>query len=489
VIGSGPNGLAAAVALAREGASVLVLEADEEVGGGTRSAELTLPGFLHDVCSAVHPLGILSPFFRELPLEDHGLRWVLPPASVAHPMPRGGAVMLYRSLERTAARLGRDGRAWERLVGPFVDRAHELLADVMAPLRLPSHPLLMARFGVRAAFSANRLARLCLREAPARALFAGCAGHSLLPLTTPLTAALGLLFAVTAHVEDWPVARGGSRAICRALASHLRSLGGRVETGQRVERLADVPPSRVVLFDTSPEQLSRIAADALPAGYRRRLARYRYGPGVFKLDWALDGPIPWSDPACLDASTVHVGGTLEEIAASERDMYRGRHSGRPYLILCQQSQFDPTRAPAGKHTGYAYCHVPHASGVDMTDAIEAQVERFAPGFRERILARHAMGPAWLERHNPNYKGGAITGGVADAFQLWTRPVARLDPYSTPNPRLFLCSAATPPGGGVHGMCGFWAARSALRRLGRLTRRGPAGAGSPPRPTRPSRRSA
>jgi phytoene dehydrogenase-like protein len=469
VIGSGPNGLAAAVALAREGAGVLVLEADDEIGGGTRSAELTLPGFLHDVCSAVHPMGILSPFFRELPLEAHGLTWVRPPASVAHPMPQGEAVMLYRSFERTAERLGRDAAAWRRLVLPFVSRAHDLLADAMAPLRVPSHPLVMARFGMRAAFSANRLARLCFREAPARALFAGCAGHAILPLTTPLTAALGLMFAITAHVEDWPVARGGSRQISRALASLLRSLGGRVETGRRVERLADVPPSRVVLFDTSPEQLARIAADALPAGYRRRLARYRYGPGVFKLDWALDGPIPWSDPACLEASTVHVGGTLEEIAASERDMYRGRHAERPYLILCQQSQFDPTRAPAGKHTGYAYCHVPHGSTVDMTGAIEAQIERFAPGFSDRILARHAMSPAWLERHNPNYKGGAITGGVADAFQLWTRPVARLDPYSTPNPRLFLCSAATPPGGGVHGQCGFWAARSALRRLGGVDR--------------------
>lgn len=466
VIGSGPNGLAAAVALAREGASVLVLEAAAAIGGGTRSSELTLPGFVHDECSAVHPMGILSPFFRELPLEAHGLEWVRPPASVAHPMPEGETVMLYRSVARTAERLGRDAGAWTRLVAPFADRPHELLADVLAPLRVPAHPLLMARFGLRAAFSANRLARLCFREAPARALFAGCAGHAILPLTSPLTAALGLLFAVTAHAEDWPVARGGSQQIAGALASYLRSLGGKIETGRRVEALADLPPARVVLFDTSPEQLARIAGDALPAGYRRRLGRYRYGPGVFKLDWALDGPIPWSDPACLEASTVHVGGTLEEIAASERAMYRGRHAERPYLILCQQSQFDDTRAPAGSHTGYAYCHVPHASSVDMTDAIEAQIERFAPGFRDRILARHAMSPAWLEERNPNYRGGAITGGVADAFQLWTRPVARLDPYTTPNPRLFICSAATPPGGGVHGQCGFWAARSALRRLAR-----------------------
>jgi phytoene dehydrogenase-like protein len=465
VIGAGPNGLAAAIELARSGASVVVLEASDEPGGGMRSAALTKPGFLHDVCSAVHPMGILSPFFRRLPLEQHGLVWIRPEASVAHPMPDGEAVLLYRSLERTQARLGRDAKAWARLVGPFLASPHELLSDAMAPLRIPDHPILMLRFAMRAAFSANRLARLAFRDAPARALFAGCAGHSILPLGAPLTAALGVLFAVTGHVDDWPVAAGGSRSIARALASYLETLGGRIETGRRVERLEDLPPSRVVLFDTSPEQLSRIAGDALPAGYRRRLGRYRYGPGVFKLDWALDGPIPWRDPACLEASTVHVGGTLEEICASERDMYRGRHSERPYLIVCQQSQFDRARAPGGTQTGYAYCHVPHGSTVDMTDAIERQIERFAPGFRDRILSRHAMDTAWLERHNPNYKGGAITGGVADALQLWSRPVTRLDPYSTPNPRLFLCSASTPPGGGVHGMCGYWAARSALARLG------------------------
>jgi phytoene dehydrogenase-like protein len=466
VVGAGPNGLAAAVALARAGVPVRVVELADEVGGGARSAERTLPGFLHDVCSGVHPMGELSPFFRTLPLASHGLVWLHPRASVAHPRDEGPAVMLHRSLERTADGLGRDGRAWARLVGPFLRDPHALLADAMAPLRFPSKPLLLARFGLRAAFSANRLARLCFREERARALFAGCAAHSILPLTQPLTAAMGVLFAVTGHVVDWPVAQGGSRAIARALASYLVSLGGRIETGRRVEKLADLPAARVVLFDTSPDQLARIAGDALPTGYRRRLARYRYGPGAFKLDWALDGPIPWRDPACREASTVHVGGTLQEICASERDMYRGRHSERPFLILCQQSEVDPSRAPAGKHTGYAYCHVPGGSTVDMTDAIERQVERFAPGFRDRILARRATSPADFERMNPNYVGGAITGGVADLFQLWNRPVTRLDPYSTPNPRLFLCSASTPPGGGVHGMCGYHAARSALRRLGR-----------------------
>ena len=464
VIGSGPNGLAAAITLARAGVSVRVLEAHDEPGGGMRTAALTLPGFMHDVCSAVHPMGVLSPFFRTLPLGEHGLEWLHARASVAHPLDDGPAVMLYQSLERTGAGLGRDARAWTRLVGPLLDDPHALLADVMAPLRVPAHPIPFLRFGVRAAFSANRLARLCFREERARALFAGCAAHSLLPLTQPLSAAFGVLFALTAHVEDWPVAQGGSQAIARALASYLRSLGGRIETGHRVENLAALGGARVVLFDTSPAQLVQIAGDMLPAGYRRRLARYRYGPGVFKLDWALDGPIPWRDPACREASTVHVGGTLEEVCASERDMFHGRHSERPFLIVCQQSEVDPTRAPAGKHTGYAYCHVPHASTVDMTTAIERQIERFAPGFRDRILARHAMNTADLERYNPNYRGGAITGGVADALQLWNRPVTRLDPYATPNPRLFLCSAATPPGGGVHGQCGYWAARSALRRL-------------------------
>jgi phytoene dehydrogenase-like protein len=467
VVGAGPNGLAAAVALAKAGVSVLVVECAGEIGGGTRSAELTLPGFVHDVCSAVHPMGELSPFFRELPLHEHGLEWLHPQASVAHPLDDGPAVMLYQSLERTGEGLGRDRNAWARLVGPFLSDPHALLADAMAPLRIPSHPLLLLRFGVRAAFSANRLARLCFREERARALLAGCAAHAILPLTQPLTAAMGVLFAVTGHVVDWPVARGGSAAIGRALASYLLSLGGRIETGRRVERLRDLPDTRVVLFDTSPDQLARIAGDALPAGYRRRLGRYRYGPGAFKLDWALDGPIPWRDPACREASTVHVGGTLEEICASERDMYAGRHNERPFLILCQQSEIDPTRAPAGRHTGYAYCHVPHGSTVDRTDAIERQVERFAPGFRDRILARHVTDPADFERIDPNDVGGAITGGVADLFQLWNRPVTRFDPYSTPNPRLFICSASTPPGGGVHGMCGYWAAKSALARLRKM----------------------
>ncbi len=465
VVGAGPNGLSAAVALAQRGASVLVIEGHETIGGGTRVAELTLPGFRHDVCSAVHPMGVLSPFLRTLPLDAHGLEWIRPRASVAHPLDRSGAVMLYRSLERTAEGLGEDGERYRRMVAPFLNDPHALLADLLAPLRLPSAPITMARFGLMAIRSARALARSRFAGERARALFAGCAGHAILPLDRLLTAALGLIFTITGHVDDWPVAAGGSGAITRALAGYLEALGGRVETGRWIRCLEELPASRVVLFDTAPRQLSEIAGDALPAGYRRRLGRYRYGPGVFKVDWALGGPIPWSDPRCLEASTVHVGGSLDEIAAAEAGLFRGEHHPRPFLILCQQSQFDPSRAPEGKHTGYAYCHVPAGSTIDRTAAIEAQVERFAPGFRDRILARHTMGPAQFEAYNPAFVGGAITGGVADLFQLFTRPVARLNPYTTPNPRLFICSAATPPGGGVHGMGGYWGAQAALRRLG------------------------
>jgi phytoene dehydrogenase-like protein len=464
IVGSGPNGLAAAVALAEAGLAVRVFEREDEIGGGTRSAELTLPGFVHDVCSAVHPMGILSPFLRGLPLAKHGLEWVLPPASVAHPLDDRDPVMLYRSLDETSEGLGADGAAYRRLLAPLLRSPHDLLADLLAPLRIPGGPLQMLRFGLRAIWSANRLARMAFRDEAARALFAGCAGHSILPLSHPLTSAFGILFALAGHVAEWPVAKGGSGAITRALASYFESLGGSIETGTSVARLKDLPDARAVLFDTDPRQLSEIAGDELPAGYRRRLGRYRYGPGVFKVDWALDGPIPWRDPRCLEASTVHVGGGLEEICASERDMYHGRHSDRPFLIVCQQSDFDTSRAPDGKRTGYAYCHVPHGSTLDRTDVIEAQIERFAPGFRDCILARHTMDTEAFGAYNPNCVGGAITGGVADLFQLFTRPVARLDPYSTPNPRLYLCSAATPPGGGVHGQCGYWAAQSVLRRL-------------------------
>jgi phytoene dehydrogenase-like protein len=464
VIGAGPNGLAAAVELARQGAKVVVLESRDSIGGGTRTAELTLPGFFHDVCSGAHPMGILSPFFRQLPLEEHGLDWIRPGASVAHPFDDAPAAMLWRSLDRTCEELGGDGPNYRRLIAPFLRDPHGLLADAMGPLGVPAHPVLQAHFGALAVWPATWLGNAVFRDEPAKALFAGCAGHSILPLSHPMTSAMGLIFAIAGHVEEWPVAKGGSSRVTTALASYLVELGGTIRTGVTVESPADLPGARVYLFDTDPLQLARIGASLLPTRYLQRLRRYRFGPGAFKLDWALEGPIPWSDPSCLQASTVHVGGTMEEIAASEAAMWRGDHSDRPFLLVVQQSMFDPSRAPRGKHTGYAYCHVPHGSTVDMTERIEAQIERFAPGFRDCILARNATNTVTFATQNPNCVGGAITGGVADWRQMFTRPVARLDPYSTPNPRLFLCSASTPPGGGVHGMCGYHAARSALRRL-------------------------
>ena len=467
MVGSGPNGLSAAVALAQGGASVLVLEAADDIGGGTRTAELTLPGFHHDVCSAVHTTGILSPFFRSLPLDEHGLEWIVPRASVAHPLDDQPAVMLWQSLEETCAGLGADATSYRDLIAPFLDNPNGFFSDALGPLSWPKHAGMFVRFGLNAMWPAASFANWRFQQSRAKALFAGCAGHSVLPLDKMFTAALGLIFSIAGHVEPWPVASGGSQAIARALGSLLRELGGEIRTGVLVTSPADLPAARVYLFDTSPAELASIAESAMPSGYRRRLGRYRYGPGAFKLDWALDGSIPWRDANCREASTVHLGGTLEEIAAGEAAMFRGEHPERPYVLLCQQSELDPSRAPEGKHTGYAYCHVPGGSTVDMTEAIENQVERFAPGFKDRILARHPMNTHDFHRYNPNYVGGAITGGVADVFQLFTRPVARLDPYTTPNPRVFICSASTPPGGGVHGMCGYHAAQSALRRLERL----------------------
>ncbi len=406
-------------------------------------------------------MGALSPLFTDLPLAEHGLRWAASEISVAHPLDDGPAVILARDFDRVAERLGpRDGRSWQRLIAPFLE-AEGLFADILAPLRIPKHPLAMARLGFYGWHSALRLAKR-FDNAAARALLGGCAGHSILPFDKLLTGAVGLVFAISAHKTDWPVAVGGSGAITDALIGYLKTLGVRFETGRRVTARSELPEHRALLLNTDPFQLARIV-DGLPVRYLRRLSRYRMGPATFKVDWALDGPIPWTDPICGEASTVHVGGSLEELHASESDAWNGRVCERPYLILCQQSVLDPTRAPAGRHTGYAYCHVPNGCDVDMTEVIEAQVERFAPGFRDRILARHGTGPAAFEAANPSLVGGAITGGAADLWQLFTRPVARLNPYTTPDPRVFLCSHSTPPGGGVHGMCGYWAARAALAR--------------------------
>ncbi len=461
IIGSGPNGLAAAITLARAGRSVLVIEGRDTIGGGMRTAELTLPGFRHDICSAVHPLGMGSPFFRDLPLEQHGLRWIQPVAPLAHPLDHGEAVVLERSFDATAAYLGRDAAAYRRLMQPLAERWQEILADLLGPLSIPSHPLSFARFGAGAILPAATLARAWFRGARARALFAGLSGHSIMPLERPLTAAYGLMLGLLAHGVGWPMPAGGSQAIADALASYLRSLGGEIRTGWWVQRLDELPPASAYLFDITPKNLLRIAGDALPPGYRRTLSRYRYGPGVFKLDYALDGPVPWRNPAVGRGGTVHVGGTLAEIAASERDAWQGRHAERPFVLVVQPSLCDPSRAPAGRHVLWAYCHVPNGSTVDMTAAIEGQIERFAPGFRDCILARHAMNAAQMEQYNPNYVGGDINSGVQDLFQHFTRPAVRLSPYTTPNPRIFLCSSATPPGGGVHGMCGYWAAHAVM----------------------------
>jgi phytoene dehydrogenase-like protein len=463
VVGSGPNGLAAAIVLVQAGLSVRVLEAADTVGGGARSAELTLPGYVHDVCSAIHPLGVASPFFRALPLAEHGVEWIDPPAALAHPFDDGTAILLERSREAAVPGLAADDARWRRLFAPLADHAEPLLEDLLGPVHLPAHPLALARFGARAAPPATTLARLSFRGEKARGVFAGLAAHSMLRLDRPPSAAFGLTLGLLAHAVGWPLPRGGSQRISDALASYLRSLGGEIETGRRVESLAELGDVGPILLDVTPRGLLALAGDRLPARYRRRLERYRYGPGVYKLDWALDGPIPWRAEECARAATVHLGATLEEIAASEAAPWRGEIAERPYVLVAQQSLFDPTRAPAGRHTAWAYCHVPNGSSVDMTERIEAQLERFAPGFRERIVARSALGPADMERYNANYVGGDINAGAATLSQLFTRPVARLSPYTTPLPGVFLCSASTPPGGGVHGMCGYHAARAALRQ--------------------------
>lgn len=463
VVGAGPNGLSAAVALARAGWRVQVVEAAATVGGGVRSAALTLPGFLHDVCSAIYPLAVGSPYLSTLPLEEHGLRWIHPPVALAHPLDDGTAAVLARSdFAATGESLGNaeDGRAWRRLLQPLAQGWDALAVDALAPLRVPRHPFFMARFGLLGMRSGAGLARARFRGPLARALFAGLAAHSFLPLETIPTAAIGLMLAASGHAVGWPQPAGGAQRIPDALVGVLAAAGGSVETGWRVESLDELPPARAYLLDLTPAQLLRWGGLRWPESYRRRLARFRYGPGVFKMDWALSGPIPWRAEACRRAGTVHVGGTLEEISVSERDAFAGRLAERPFVLVGQASLFDPARAPAGSHTGWAYCHVPNGSTADRTAAIEAQIERFAPGFRDLILARHTIDTAALEAYNPNCVGGDINGGAAVLSQLFTRPVARLVPYATPDPRVFLCSASTPPTGGVHGMCGYHAAQAA-----------------------------
>ncbi|MDQ3751476.1 MAG: NAD(P)/FAD-dependent oxidoreductase [Actinomycetota bacterium] len=466
VVGAGPNGLCAAITLAQAGLSVRVLEAESQSGGGARSGALTLPGFNHDLGSTVQSLGLASPFLKKLPLGELGVVWCHPDAPLAHPFDDGSAAVLERSVDATAEGLGRDAGAYRRLMAPLVDSADSLAAEVLGPIgpaRLPRHPLVMARFGLSGFRSAAGLARSRFEGRQARALLAGMASHSFLPLESLASAAFGLVLGIFGHAVGWPVVKGGSQVMVDALAGHLSSLGGDVVTDHRVAGFGDLPPARAYLFDVTPRQLVAIAGDRLPSRYRRRLTRYRYGPGVFKLDWALDGPVPWKSEACRRGGTVHLGGDMDEVAASEREVAGGGHPERPYVLVVQPSLWDPTRAPAGKHTLWAYSHVPNGSTVDMTERIEDQVERFAPGFRDRILARAVAGPAELERQNANLVGGDINGGLQDLRQLFTRPVIKFDPYSAPAEGIYICSSSTPPGGGVHGMCGHFAARSALRR--------------------------
>ena len=465
VVGAGPNGLSAAIVLAQAGKSVLVVEAKDTVGGGMRSAELTLPGFVHDVCSTAYPLGAGSPFFNSLPLADHGLEWVHPATPVTHPFDDGTTAVLYRSVTETADGLASDAEAYRKLMVPLVTGWDRTVDYLLSPFReMPPHPLAMARFGLTGIRSVQSVAQSRFESETARALFAGIGAHSMLPLDRPSTAAVGLVLSIAGHAVGWPFARGGAQSIARALASYLESLGGEIVTNRQIESLDELPDSRAVLCDVSPAQLLEIAGDRLGGRYRRRLESYRYGVGVYKIDFALDGPIPWKAPETAWGGTVHVGGTLAEVAEAESAVWSGKVPERPFLLVAQPSLFDDTRAPEGKHTVWAYTHVPRGSTFDTTDRIETQIERFAPGFRDRILAKRVMSPAGLEAYNPNYVGGDINGGVQDFGQTFARPMLRWDPYSTPVAGLYLCSASTPPGGGVHGMCGYHAARSALREV-------------------------
>ncbi|GAB3322886.1 NAD(P)/FAD-dependent oxidoreductase [Larkinella ripae] len=463
VVGSGPNGLAAAITLQQAGLSVLVLEGKPTIGGGLRSAELTLPGFMHDTCSAIHPMAAGSPFFRTLPLEAHGLEYIQPPVAAAHPFDDGTAALLTRSVDETARSLGADEGAYLRFFKPLIDQWPRIDGDVLGPLTFPKHPLDFAAFGLKALPPSTWLAHW-FKTKQARGLWAGMAAHSIQPLSNLTTSAIATVLMTAAHLRGWPLTKGGSQQMAQALASYFVSLGGKIETNVYVSNLAQLPSAKAVLFDVTPRQLLQIAGHRFSSLYRWQLNRYRYGMGVFKVDWALDGPIPFTAEGCRRAGTVHIGNTLEEIAGSERQAAQGQHPEKPYVLVAQQSQFDETRAPAGKQTAWAYCHVPNGSTVDRTDAIERQIERFAPGFRDRILARHTMNTLQVQEHNPNYIGGDINGGIIDLGQLFTRPALRWSPYRTSAKGLYICSSSTPPGGGVHGMCGFHAARRALKDL-------------------------
>lgn len=466
VVGAGPNGLAAAITLQQQGVAVLLIEGKESIGGGLRSAELTIPGFTHDICSAIHPLGAGSPFFETLPLEAHGLQWVRPTIAAAHPFDDGSAAALLDSVEETAKSLGKDEAAYRRLLGPLTKEWPSLAPQLLGPLRFPEHPLSMAHFGLLGLPSVATLAhRFQTREA--RGMLAGMAAHSMQPLNSLSTAAVALIFLMAGHTKGWPFPRYGSSRLADALAAYFQSLGGTIQTGTPITDMNQLPASKALLLDLSPRQLLQLGGHKWSRLYEWQLEKYRYGMGVFKIDWALAEPIPFKAEVCRSAGTVHLGGTFEEIAASEAQTFHGKPAEDPFVLLAQQSLFDASRAPQGKHTGWAYCHVPNGTCEDRTEIIEKQVERFAPGFRERILARHVMDTAQMEAYNPNYIGGDINGGNLDIGQLFTRPALRRSPYRTSAKGIYLCSASTPPGGGVHGMCGYYAARRALRDIFRL----------------------
>ncbi|MDB5112367.1 MAG: NAD(P)/FAD-dependent oxidoreductase [Mucilaginibacter sp.] len=463
VVGSGPNGLAAAILLQQQGLSVLLLEGRDTIGGGLRTAELTLPGFTHDICSAVHPLAVASPYLKTLPLADHGLEYLYPGLAAAHPFDDGSAAILDHSIRKTAASLGTDAQTYLELMKPILNDWPLIAADVLGPLRFPKHPFAMARFGLKAIIAATTFANR-FKTTAARGLFAGMAAHAIQPLTNLDTTAAGLVLLTAGHLQGWPIPKGGSAAIAKALGSYFTSLGGTIQTGVFVQSLAQLPSAHAVLFDVTPQQLLQIAGHRFSAIYKWQLERYRYGMGVFKIDWALDGPIPFIAEQCRQAGTLHLGNTLEEIAASELMTSKGHHPEKPFVLLVQPSLFDDSRAPKGKHTAWAYCHVPNGSTVDMTVFIENQVERFAPGFKARILAKNVMNTAQIQEYNPNYIGGDINGGVMDISQLFTRPVLRWSPYKTSAKGIYICSSSTPPSGGVHGMCGYYAAENALREV-------------------------
>lgn len=462
VVGSGPNGLSAAVRLAQEGLKVAVLEAKSTIGGGTRTQELTEPGFLHDVCSAVHPTAASSPFLKTLGLEDYGLEYIHPEIPYAHPLDDGEAAVAYKSLEQTITHLGEDGKAYQKVFAEFVQHWEYLSEDIFGTLRIPKHPLLMARFGWYGFFSADLFTSTFFKSDKAKALFAGCAAHSIIPLNKAFTASFGLVLGSSAHAVGWPVAKGGSFAITNSLAKLFKSIGGTIVTDHEVKILDDIPSSKTILFDLTPQQINNIAGDKLPNKYKSGLKEYQYGPGTFKIDWALSEPVPWENEACRKAGTLHIGGTFKEIAASEEAAWSGNYSEKPYVLVSQPSLFDETRAPKDKHTLWAYCHVPNGSTKDMTNIIENQIERFAPGFKDIIISKHTYNSAEMQVYNNNYIGGDINGGAQIAKQLFGRPVLKWDPYKIPAGGMYICSSSTPPGGGVHGMSGFHAAQSVLR---------------------------